>query len=312
MAQPTAVSFGSAATPISSGTSDLETVTVSNQGGSMLTLSSVATTGPYVVLDPLPANAEVPPGSSVTLQLLFLPTGTSPAPGSLVLDAKGMSPTSVALTGYDSGTGYAIPRPGTSGWSYAGSASASGSILTLTPNEQNQAGSAFWQVPVTSGTFTANFTASADGGTGGDGEALVLADTSALGASPQSPLGGGGDGVGFGGTAGLAVVIGEYQDPGTTSAEWIGIANGLDPSTGGLNFVGTPVNLDVNTQNAANDVTVTLQNSTIFAWVDGTEVLDQPVNAPPSFLLGFSGGTGFYTDAHLISNASIVVGGNAP
>jgi hypothetical protein len=76
--------------------------------------------------------------------------------------------------------------------------------------------------------------------------------------------------------------------------------------------VGTPVNLDVNTQNAANDVTVTLQNSTIFAWVDGTEVLDQPVNAPPSFLLGFSGGTGFYTDAHLISNTSIVVGGNAP
>jgi hypothetical protein len=312
MAQPTAVSFGSAATPISSGTSDLETVTVSNQGGSMLTLSSVATTGPYVVLNPLPANAEVPPGSSVTLQLLFLPTGTSPAPGSLVLDAKGMSPTSVALTGYDSGTGYAIPGPGTSGWSYAGSASASGSILTLTPNEQNQAGSAFWQVPVTSGTFTANFTASADGGTGGDGEALVLADTSALGAPPQSPLGGGGDGVGFGGTAGLAVVIGEYQDPGTTSAEWIGITNGLDPSTGGLNFVGTPVNLDVNTQNAANDVTVTLQNSTIFAWVDGTEVLDQPVNAPPSFLLGFSGGTGFYTDAHLISNTSIVVGGNAP
>jgi len=307
-----ALTFGSLTAPVPSGTSSLQTVTVSNQGGSMLTLKSVTTSGPYALLNPLPTNEQLAPGASVTLQVLFIPTGQSPAIGSLLFESAGLAPTSVELIGYDVGAGYAIPGPGSNGWQYGGSASVSGSTLTLTPDLQNQAGSAFWQEPVTSGTFTANFTASATAGTGGDGEALVLADTSALGSSsPSSPVGGDGDQVGFGGIQGLAVVIGEYPDPGTPSDQWVGIADGIDPNTGGLDFVSAPVYLDVSTHDTPNDVTVTLQDSTIDVSVDGVDVLDQAVQVPASFLLGFTAGNGFYTDTHQVSGVTIVVGGAA-
>lgn len=307
-----ALSFGSSAAPIPVGAGDVETVAVSNVGGSILTLSSVATTASFLLLNPPPTNYEIPPGAQVDLHVLFLPSAAGTTTSTLVISPLGLAPSTVLLTGYGVGTGYAIPPPGTAGWGLAGSASMTGKTLRLTPNLPSQVGAAFWSTPVSSGAFTASFTAMASLGIGGDGEALVLADTSTLGSPPPPLLGRGGDQVGFGGIRGLAVVVGDFTDPGTPGTRWVGVADGVDNSTGGLHWVSAPVGLSVSTQDTPNVVTVVLFQSTLDVWVDGSLAIDLAVSAPPSFVLGFTAGTGLFSNQHDVSDASIEVAGAPP
>lgn len=301
-----ALTFGSTSSPVPVGSPLFKSVTVSNRGGSILTLASATTNGPYVVVN-VPVNEQLLPGASMTLHVLFVPSRAGLITGSLTLRADNLQTKKIDLTGYGAGTGYTISGPGSSGWEYAGSASMSGPTLVLTPNEQFQIGSAFTQTPVTSGGFTVNFTASAIGGNGGDCEALVLADTSHLGeAFPLTPLGGS---AGFGGTAGIGVIICEDFSPVLNSIRWIAVTTGGDSNTGALNYVGPPVNLNVSTQDAPNDVTVSLQNGTLSLWIDGVEEINESVVAPSSFLVGFAAGTGLLTNTHEVSDVSIIVGG---
>ena len=307
-----ALTFGTTATPVPVGTPLFRSVTVSNPGGSILTLASATVSGPYVLVNP-PAHEQLLAGASLTLHLLYMPRTAGAVDGSLVIKPVGLPAKRIALTAFGGGTGYAISPPGSAGWQYAGNESMLGPTLVLTPNEEHQSGSAFTQTPVTSGSFVANFTASAVGGTGGDEEAFILADSSNLGGTfPLVPLGGSNGEVGFGGTVGIAVVISEALLPGTASDRWVGIADGLNKNTGAFSFIEPPVNLNVSTQDSPNDVTVSLENSTIHVWVDGVEEIDESVSAPTSFLMGFSAGTGFLTNIHEVAGVSIIVGGGTP
>jgi hypothetical protein len=311
--QSLSLAFGSASAPVAVGGSDVESVSITNSGGSALIVSSVATSGPFELLNSPPANDVVMPASTVTLPVLYLPASSGTSAGSLVISAKGLAPATVTLTGFASGSGYSIASPGAGGWIYGGAATVAGSAVTLTPAQQSEVGSAFWSTPVTSGAFTVSFTARSDEGTGGDGMALVLADTSALGSPPYSaPVGGAGSLLGYGGVAGLAVAVGEYQDPGAPSAQWVGIADGVDSADGGLSFVGNPVALNGNTQDTDWRVTVTLEHSTLEVWVGGTQLISQAVTVPASFLLGFSGATGGFTNVHEVSGVSIEAAGAPP
>ena len=305
--------FGSATNPIPVGSSFLEDLTLTNTGGTVMPTATVSTTGPFVALTTPVTTQETTPGSSVPLNVLYLPTGSGPQTGTLVISPAGETPTTIDLVGFSSGTGFAIPAPGSAGWLLGGSAALSGSAINLTPPADYLAGSSFWSTPQTSASFTVNFVDTATGGTGGDGDAFVIADASSLGSNQTSaPVGGNGDLVGFGGLNGVAVAIGEYLDPGTSSPNWLGIANGIDNADGGLNFIGGPVGLAVSTQDTPNDVTVTLLNSTLYVLVDGDLVLRQAVTLPASYVLGFTGGTGAFSNQHRISNVSIEVGGAAP
>jgi hypothetical protein len=92
----------------------------------------------------------------------------------------------------------------------------------------------------------------------------------------------------------------------------VGVADGVDNSTGGLHWVSAPVGLSVSTQDTPNVVTVTLFKSTLEVWVDGSPVIDLAVSAPSSFLLGFTAGTGLFSNQHDVSDVSIEVAGAPP
>ncbi|MGH9019613.1 MAG: lectin-like domain-containing protein, partial [Acidimicrobiales bacterium] len=302
----TTLAFGSASAPIARGTGAVATLTLTNTGGTILSLSSISLTGPYTILNPVAKGFDIPPKASEALHVLFAPNAGSAA-GSLTIRPLGLSATRVTLNGHASGTGVAVPAPGSGLWVSAGSATTTGSVVTLTPAVSYQAGSTFWSTPITGGSFVANFTASADNGSGADGLALVLADASALASPPPAPLGANGNGVGFGGVKGLAVVIGEFPDPGTPGTQWVGVADGANPA-GGLHWLSPPVALAGSTQDTPNDVTVELDNSVIDVWVNGVAVTTQPVTAPASFLIGFSAGTGLWTNDHQVAGVTIEAG----
>ena len=303
-----ALTFGTASAPLAVGGARIDTLTVTDTGGTMLTLKSVTVSGPFTLLNPTPSNLQVPPRVSIALHVLSLPLAAGTQAGSLTLSAAGLAPTVVTLTGRATGPGAAAPGPSDPAWLLAGSASVVGSAIELTPATLNATGSSFWSRPVTSGAFAANFTAEATGGSGADGLALVIADASTLGSPPRAPLGGYGDGIGYVGDTGIAVVVGEYWDLGTPGFQWVGVADGPNVATGGLNWLAPPVALAVSTQDTPNDVTVTLAAGTIHVWVDGRPVLTQAVSAPASFVIGFSAGTGDYDNVHRVSGLRIVAG----
>jgi hypothetical protein len=299
--------FGSAGSPVAVGTPLFRVVTLTNRGTSAIQLSSVSTSGPFILAEQQMDGETLKPGLSTSIHLLYVPIAAGTAAGTLHIDPSGLAPMTVQLRGHSSGSGAAISAPGTSVWAYGGDASMSGSTLLLTTNGQYLAGSAFALVPMSDGKFVANFTATAQGGTSGDGEALVLADASDVeSVTSTAPVGGTGDQVGFGGIAGVAVVIGEEDDPGAPGHQWVGVANGIDSATGGLNFAFSPTELAVSTLDTPNDVTVALEDDKILVWVNGIEEINESETTPSSFLVGFSAGTGLSTDSHEISNVTLV------
>ena len=297
--------FGTAAAPLRVGGAMVDTVTVTDSGGSVLTLGTVRVTGPFTLLNPPPTNFEVPPRSSIALHVLSLPTAAGSQAGSLTLTAPGVAPTVVRLDGRSAGAGATAPAPGGASWLLAGSAAVAGPTIQLTPVAPNQAGSAFWSRPVTARAFAASFTAEATGGTGADGLALVIASASSLGSPPAAPLGAHGGGIGFRGDSGLAVVVGEFPDPGASGYQWVGVADGPGPS-GGLTWLAAPVAIPESVQDTPNRVTVTLAGGTLRVWVDGSPVLARAVSAPAPFVVGFSAGTGEYDNLHEVSGLRIV------
>ena len=299
------VNFGA----VVSGTPGLASATFSNTGGSTFTLNSVRLSDPaFHFLQPLSAGVGVVPGASVTLQILYTPTTNGPANSSLVISPAGMASGSITLLGYGIGVGYTVPWVDSKPWKYAGSASASGSDVTLTPNTEFQAGSTYWPIPLSSGSLTANFSAAATDGEGGDGIALVLADATTLPEGTLAPLGGSGSLVGYGGVGGVAIVIGEDQSSGAPSGSWVGVAQGTTSDGNNLNLLATAA-LDVSTQDTSNVYTVSFDSGTVTIWVNGLLVLTTALNLPSSYLVGFSAGTGLFTNTHTVSNASITVGG---
>src|SRR5262249_30659406 len=145
-----------------------------------------------------------------------------------------------------------------------------------------------------------------NGGTGADGQALVLADASK--ATPAS-LGAKGGGLGFSGISGIAVAFDTYKNTANPSNNFVGITDG--PTSSGadkLHWLATPTSLR-GLGTAVRNVKVELLNEAITVWIEGTKVLAGTAKVAPRVLLGFSGGTGGSTDIHQVAN--LVVGGDA-
>jgi hypothetical protein len=201
-----------------------------------------------------------------------------------------------------------ITDPSAGGWTFNGSAGLSGSETVLTPATNFQRGDAIWPTATSPQNMTIEFDAAIGGGTGADGLTLFFADAG-RGATPTS-LGGEGGGLGFAGTPGDAIALDEYGGPGAPSNNFVGISDGpTAPGENVLHWVAT-ANLAAPLQNATTHVKIVNASGTTTVYVNGTQVLSQPLTLPETAYLGFSAGTGAVNNRHAISK--VVVTGATP
>jgi Bacterial lectin/Abnormal spindle-like microcephaly-assoc'd, ASPM-SPD-2-Hydin/Cep192 domain 4/PQQ-like domain len=304
-AAPAAVDFGS----VPDGQQATQTIDITNNGNlpAVISTSSVpdAPFGtPAQVATGLPVN----PGYDLQIPVTFTPSSAGQVSWTYQLgwtDAQGTHTLSVPVTGTGTAaaTGTtAVPPPG-GGWRLNGSATMSGSALSLTPLAKNQAGSAMYPVPVPSDGLSATFTVAIGGGTGADGMTLSLLDPAS--AAPGS-LGGTGGLLGFGGLTGTAVTLDTFRNTGYPSANFVGIATGAN--NGNLVFAATNSKVP-DLRSGTHTVSVSYTGGTLSVSVDAKRYLSTAVTLPPNVLLGFTGATGGQTDLHTVKSATITAGG---
>jgi hypothetical protein len=177
-ANPTSLAFGSVQVGISSNLSE----TLTNTGGSSVTISQANLPGSAFSISGLTLPLTLAPSKSVTFTATFTPTSAGAASGSLsVVSNASDSPLNVALsgTGTAAGTLAVSPTSLSFGNVTVGSSSALGGTLTasgasLTVSSESLNNSEFVlsgiSLPVTlstgqSATFTVTFTPGASGGT---------------------------------------------------------------------------------------------------------------------------------------------------
>ncbi|MEI6700262.1 MAG: choice-of-anchor D domain-containing protein [Actinomycetota bacterium] len=292
-----------------SGTSTLKAVTIANDGGSTMVISRLRMTNPaFQLLHPPSTDIGVVPGSSVTLELLFVPTTSGNNSGSLEIKPNGIASTSISLVGIGTGTGFRLPSLGAPGWQYGGSSTVEGETIALTADDPFSAGSAFWPVPVSSRTLSVNFRGTAREGSGGDGLTFTLLDTSAITTETSSPVGGPGELEGFGGLPGVAIVIGEQQATGSPGDSWVGVSNGTTPDGNALNLLAS-AKLPSSIQDTTNVYSAAFVDGAVTIWCNGIKILTTAVTLPSSYLVGFTAGSGLLTNFHEVSDVTISAGG---
>jgi hypothetical protein len=237
-----------------------------------------------------------------------LPAGTVP-PSVLVAftAATGMRNDIHAVTSATiSFGGGTLPEPG-GGWSYNGAARMSGTDTVLTPAVKSQAGSVIYPVPVQTDNLEVQFDAQLSGGTGADGLAFALLNPT----TSATAVGGTGAELGFGGLQGIAVALDSYQNAGSPSNNFVGIATG---TTSGLlsyqSIVHEIGQLRSGTHTVKVEVTGGSSSSVLRVWLDGELVL--AVSEPslgPTALLAFTGATGGLTDVHTVRDVAISASG---
>jgi len=138
-ANPTSLSFGT----VQTGTNQPLSETVTNVGGSTVTISQVGISGPGFTLSGISTPATLTAGQSATFTVTFAPASGGSASGSVTVTSNGSNPTlTISLAGTGSaasGTLSATPAPvavgsvftGTSGTA-SGSLSATGANVTVT------------------------------------------------------------------------------------------------------------------------------------------------------------------------------------
>jgi hypothetical protein len=211
----------------------------------------------------------------------------------------GPGPNTVHFTNTYTKPTTSIPDPTAGGWQLNGRATLSATELSLTSTSQYLAGSAFWPQTIDPRNRTIEFEAFIGEGTGADGLALVIADAT-RGATAKS-IGGSGGGLGFAGIPGWAVALDTYKNSANPSNNFAGISDGPGTASSTLHWLGT-ANLAASLRNTTHHLTVSTANGSLTVWVDGTQVLSVPLTLPSSAYLGFSGGTGYYTDRHAIKH----------
>ena len=279
--------------------------TITNTGGTAVTItkSKPPIGGAFTAATSLPEGSTIQSGESVTEQVSFAPTGPGYASG--VWQINGDDTTGLHQVQF-SGTG-TVPAPATGSWTSNGTASISGATLALTGTAGYSAGSSFFNTPLDTRHLVVSFDSTIGGGSGADGQALVLADPT-RGAKATS-LGYRGGGLGFSGIPGTAVALVTYQSAGAPSANFLGITDGPVGSTlDAMHWLTTST--AVPSLRATRHVKVEVLNGTITVWIEGTQVLSQVLTLPAQALLGFSGGSGGLTDNHQVSN--VTIGGDAP
>jgi MYXO-CTERM domain-containing protein len=155
---------------------------------------------------------------------------------------------------------------------------------------------------ITIGTFTANPTPNADGMT------LTFADAKAN-ATPI--LGATGGGLGFSGVTGVALAFDTFQDGTDPSANFIGLTKGPATVTvpDALQWLST--NTDVpqlaTTPPVSHRIRAYVTGGVLYvSFDDKTKLTMAAANLPASVYVGFTDGTGDFTDRHAVSNISIV------
>jgi hypothetical protein len=204
---------------------------------------------------------------------------------------------------YTSSEGPKVPDPSAGGWQLNGTSKLEGTSLVLTAATTYQAGSAFWPTQIDPRSLNIEFTSSIGGGTGGaDGLTLVFSDAS-KGATAKS-LGEAGGGLGFAKIPGFAVALDTYKNSANPSNNFAGVSDGLGSAAGLLHWLGTfPVTPSLRT--GTHRVRVSTAGGAIAVWLDGTKLGSVAVTLPSAAYLGFSGGTGYYTDRHAVSQLTV-------
>jgi hypothetical protein len=237
-------------------------------------------------------NGKAYVSATVTVPATVLPAFTA-ANGSGT-DVHGVSAVTVTPT---SG---ALASPG-GGWSFNGTAAMSGSDTGLTPLASYKSGSVVYPRAVNTSAFKAIFDAQLNGGTGGEGMTLALLSP----ASPVTSVGANGQGFGFAGLSGLAVVLGTGQVPGAPSANFVGISAGT--TNGALNFLATAA-LPGSLRSGTHVVTVFLRGGTLTVSIDGSVVLSHAVSVSPTARVAFTGSTRDVTDLHIVRDGALSAG----
>ena len=280
--------------------------TITNTGGTNVTItkSKPPIGGAFAATTSLPEGSTIAPGESVTEKVAFTPTGPGYASG--VWPINGGGDTTGLHQVQFSGTG-TVPAPAAGSWTNNGTASISGATLALTGTAGYSAGTSFFNKPLDTRHLIISFDSTIGGGSGADGQTLVLADPS-KGATATS-LGYRGGGLGFSGIPGLAVALVTYQSLGAPSANFAGFTDGpTSTAPDAMHWLATST--AVPSLRATRHVKVEVLNGTITVWIEGTQVLSQVLTLPAQALLGFSGGSGGLTDNHQVSN--VTIGGDAP
>jgi hypothetical protein len=279
---------------------------LTNTGGTNITItkSKPPIGGAFAASTSLSEGTTILPGETLTETVAFAPTGPGYASG--VWQITGDDTTGLHQVQF-SGTS-TVPPPTTATWSHNGTAAISGTTLSLTGTASNSAGSGFFTKPLDTHHLIVTFDSTIGGGTGADGQALVLGDPS-RGALPSS-LGVKGGGLGFSGIPGIAVALDTYKNAVNPSNNFVGISDGPTSSTSQdtLHWLATSPNVPA--LRATRHIKVEVLNGRVMMWVEGTQVLSQVVTLPASAYLGFSGGSGGLTDNHQVSNLKIE--GDAP
>jgi iron transport multicopper oxidase len=287
------------------GTALSRSFTITNTGGTTVTItkSKPPIGGAFAATTSLSEGTTIAPGASVTESVAFTPTGPGYASG--VWQINGDDTTGLHQVQF-SGTG-TVPAPVASAWTNNGTASISGATLTLTGTAGNSAGTSFFNTPLDTHHLIISFDSTIGGGSGADGQTLVLADPS-KGATATS-LGYRGGGLGFSGIPGTAVALVTYQSVGAPSANFAGITDGPTATApDAMHWLATST--AVPSLRATRHVKIEILNGTMTVWIEGTQVLSQAVTLPTQALLGFSGGSGGLTDNHQVSN--VTINGDAP
>ena len=289
--------------PVAVGASASTTFTVTNTGGTTVTItkSKPPSGSAFAATTTLSEGTTLAPGASATETVLFTPTGPGYAGDAWALngnDSTGLH--EVAFNG--TGT---VAAPGAA-WSHNGSATISAGVLRTTPATAYQAGSGFFTTPLDSRHLVVQFDQVIEGGSGADGQTLTLAD--ATKATPAS-LGVSGGGLGFSGIPGIAVAFDTFKNAANPSGNFVGISDGAGVTADQLHWLATATAVP-SLRKAVRHIKVETLNGAVTVWIDGTQALTSAVAAlPPRVLLGFTGGTGGQTDIHRVEN--VVVSGDA-
>jgi len=285
------------------GGSATRSFTLTNTGGTNVTItkSKPPSGGSFEATTSLPEGTTIAPGASVTETVAYKPTAPGYASGSWAIngdDTTGLHEVMFKGTG-------TVPAPG-SAWSHNGSATITAGVLRTTPATASVAGSGFFTTAMDSRHLVVEFDQTINGGSGADGQALVLADASK---ATSASLGAKGGGLGFSGIPGIAVAFDTYKNTVNPSNNFVGITDG--PTSAGadkLHWLSTSTTIPA-LRTATRHVKVEVLNEKITIWMEGTQVLSGTAKVPARILLGFSGGTGGSTDIHQVAN--VLVGGDA-
>jgi hypothetical protein len=288
------------------GSSPVRSFTLHNAGGVAVTIakSKPPGAGAFSTSSSLPEGTVIQPGDTITETVRFAPT--APGSASAAWEING-DDSSGKHTVTFTGAGIAgVGDPADGGWQLNGSASLSSPDLQLTPASTSEVGTAFWPTTIDARELTADFDATIGGGSGADGMALVIADRAA-GATPTA-RGRGGSQLGFGGIPGYAVALDEYPDPEDPAQNFVGISDGLDATSGTLNWLAA-TSVPTSLRSGSHHVHVVSSGGRVTVTVDGHELLSRVLSLPAEALIGFSSATGGrLADRHATSALTVTLG----